>query len=677
MRTVGRFALACALTLIAPPLGPARAEEPRPAFGARAEVDAPEPPREEVASQREVIELRATHGDSFSVAESVPSALPVFSGVPYLLIRGAPPSGTATLYDGAPIPAFHHLALGPAIAHLSLVSAVRFHAGVAPARYGRHIGGVHALEAPDISPSRASAELELNAIDSQALLSTEGRGWVAAHARYGYPSVWLDAIDAGVQLGYGDYQLRAVTPLGASALATVHVYGAFDSLGETGQPQDDIVLSFHRIVARYVRKARAFEVGAALYAGYDRGELGQELSGSTLRIGPSLYVEHTIDADTRLRLGADFEGKLADIDQHTLAPAPDDGLYDDPEDFLPANARDSAVPGPEDFIDQSPLRDTLARSAAGAYVELDLFRTQLVRLETGVRSDLWMLGGYHTQSVDPRAVVRLVPSDRFELHAAVGTAHQSVASPLPVPGLADVELDTGLHRAVHGELGARFPKLLGVDVEITGYYHRLYDVAYLELILDCEGNSDWRVFDPRLPDFGSICRASGLPRADGASYGVELLARPRWSKRLTGFVTYTLGGASAENADGTSFTPQSDVRHLGNLVLGYDFGGGFRSGVRVHYRSGKSAVNTFYDQPQSRYERRETRLPAFFRADLYVSYSFETFAPTTVTAGVQNVTFSREATKRDCLFDRTLTIRCAIDYQPAIVLPNVGVRVEL
>jgi hypothetical protein len=144
------------------------ADDERESLGASAHVDAPEPPREKVAGQREVIELRSTHGDSFSVIESVPSALPVFSGVPYLLIRGAPPSGTATLYDGAPIPAFHHLALGPAVAHLSLVSSVRFHAGVAPARYGRHIGGVHVLDAPDIAPAEGGAELELNAIDAHS-----------------------------------------------------------------------------------------------------------------------------------------------------------------------------------------------------------------------------------------------------------------------------------------------------------------------------------------------------------------------------------------------------------------------------------------------------------------------------------------------------------------------------
>ncbi len=659
----------------------ARAQESdeRASFGASAHVDAPEPPREKLAGQREVIELRSTHGDSFSVIESVPSALPVFSGVPYLLIRGAPPSGTATLYDGAPIPAFHHLALGPAVAHVSLVSSVRFHAGVAPARYGRHIGGVHVLDAPDVSPAEDGAELELNAIDAQALGTTSGARWAAAHARFGFPSVWLNAIDAGVYLGYGDYQLRMVTPFGADGIASVHAFGSYDALGEAGVPEDDIVLSFHRVVGRYVYRKGDTEVGSSLFVGYDRGELGQELTGSTLRVGPALYAERMLDPETRLRVGADMESKLVDVVQHekALPRLVDEQGIPTPESYLPADQRAQSIDiGAEQFIDQSPLRDSLSRSAFGAYVEIDLLRTQLVRVEGGIRTDAWLLGGEVEQSVDPRGVVRLVPSEDLELHVAAGTAHQSVGSPVPVPGLDGVEFDRGLQRAVQTELGVLFSDVLGVELSVTGYYHRFYETAFLELVLDCEGNSDSRVFDDRLSEFQSICREPGLPRAEGENYGLELMLRPRWTRRLSGFATYTLGGATARAQDGTEFTPQADVRHLMNMVWGYDFGAGWKSGVRFHYRSGKSAVNTFYDAVTSRFERQELRLPAFFRADVFVSYSFETFAPTTLTAGVQNVTLSREATKRDCQIAGG-TVLCEIDYQPAIVLPNVGLRVEL
>jgi hypothetical protein len=650
-------------------------------LGARARTEAPEP--KQVAGAREVLTLRANHGDSFALIESMPGAVPVFSGVPYLLIRGAPPGASTELYDGAPVPAFHHVALGPAIAHPLLVSRLRFYPGVAPARYGRRLGATVAIDAPDVAPEVADGELALNAIDSHALLRTHGQSWVAAHGRIGYPSLWLDAIDAGVKLGYGDYQLRLVAPLGQNSVGSLHLFGAYDELGTAGEPEDDISLSFHRLVMRLTHRAGDLTIGSSVYAGHDRGSLGQELRGNTTRFGPSIYAEQAFDLDTRVRVGMDMEAKLVELERFDPVLLPETPEELGPDSFLP-QAQDMSFlsSGPQLFVDRSPLRDRPARNAYGAFAEIDLLRTQLVRLELGVRGDAWLLPSRREHSIDPRGVVRVVPSDWLELHAGAGTTHQSAASPLPIPGIADVELDVGLQRAIQAEAGVRVHDASGLELSATGFYHRFDDMVFLELVLDCEGNTDPIVHDPRLPDFDpsfvSVCRKPGLPRGDGAAYGLELLARGPRAERFNGFATYTLAFADAEAQDGTSFTPQFDVRHLVNVVLGYALGGGFGAGARVHFRTGKSAVNTFFDFVQGRFQREELRLPSFFRADVHVSYRFETsFAPMTLTAGVQNVTFSREATKRDCQLTRSLAVTCEIDYQPAIVLPNVGLRVEL
>jgi hypothetical protein len=47
-------------------------------------------------------------GDSFNAVETLPGVVPVFSGVPYLIVRGAPPAGTSEYYDGVPVPALFH-----------------------------------------------------------------------------------------------------------------------------------------------------------------------------------------------------------------------------------------------------------------------------------------------------------------------------------------------------------------------------------------------------------------------------------------------------------------------------------------------------------------------------------------------------------------------------------------
>jgi hypothetical protein len=167
--------------------------------------------------------------------------------------------------------------------------------------------------------------------------------------------------------------------------------------------------------------------------------------------------------------------------------------------------------------------------------------------------------------------------------------------------------------------------------------------------------------------------------------GLELYLKRELTERFSGFISYTLTFADAIAADGTQFTPQSDVRHLVNAVLRADLGAGFGLGLRLHWRSGKMAVNTLFDAPSARFERAEARLPAFFRADVRASYGWDTdFGHWEASLGVQNVTASSEATNRDCLVDPggdwstgRVPIRCTVDYQRAILLPNVGIRAEL
>ena len=174
----------------------------------------------------------------------------------------------------------------------------------------------------------------------------------------------------------------------------------------------------------------------------------------------------------------------------------------------------------------------------------------------------------------------------------------------------------------------------------------------------------------------SICRGAGLPTASGEAYGLELFLKRELTQHLSGFVSYTLGFASATARDGTQFTPQYDVRHILNGVLSYDFGNGLTISARVHARSGKMAVNTAFLLETRRFERLEYRLPGFFRLDLRLAYAFAvSFGRMELSAGMQNVTLSQEATNRDC-FAPAGKLMCEVRYQPFITLPNLGVRAD-
>ena len=308
-------------------------------------------------------------------------------------------------------------------------------------------------------------------------------------------------------------------------------------------------------------------------------------------------------------------------------------------------------------------------------------------MELGARGDLWTAGSNSELAFSPSGTVRYRFGPALEVHGALGLAHQAHGSPLPLPALGDLAFDAGLESALQAELGLTLQLPFSLELEAAYFRHLYRDVVYLELILDCEGNTDPQLaqgvgFGPRSE---SICREVGLPTGDGLTHGFELYLKRDLTERVSGLVSYTLSFADAVAADGTPFVPQADVRHLLNAVLRFDLGAGFALGMRMHFRTGKMAVNTLFNSTTRRFEHIHARLPSFFRADARASYTWGvSFGKLEVSVGVQNLTASAEATNRDCVVDVTgdlsgpeVPIICQVDYQPAILLPNLGIRAEL
>lgn len=651
----------------------ARAQDAQ--FGARARVK--EEPREPTQpTEAESAALQADLGASFSIAESLPGSLPVFSGVPYLIVRGATPSGTETYYDGVLIPSLFHIALGPSVVNPHLLGQISFHPGVGPARYGRHVGG--SLEAASASGERAERgqrEIELTLLDASGYLYSPEIHTAFAW-RIGDPGLLMNVLGLDATLNYFDYQIRHESSIGSNTRLTLLALGAGDKLGDRTAPRDDISLGYHRLLARVARRFERAEFGSQVSLGYDVSSLGQELDGEGLRFAPSLYYE-TRDEGLRFRVGGDM---LATNVKLTRRPgqAAESSILSRSETFSL---------NPEDFLDGQPYASVPARNNAGVYAELAFEPLSKLSVELGLRGDAWLAGSAAEFAVSPSARIGYALTPSLELHAAIGLAHQSRGSPVPLPSLSDIAIDAGLEKAIQTEVGASWKLPEELQLEAAYFHHRYLDTVYLELILDCNNNTDPQAAQGPLTgrDLASICRGRGLPTANGTTQGFELYLKRNLTERLSGFVSYTLAFADAVARDGTRFTPQSDVRHLANAVLHWDLGSGFAVGVRLHYRSGKMAVNTLFSALNRRFEHVEERLPGFFRLDLRGSYRWNvSFGRMEASIGVQNVTASSEAMNRDCSIDplgdftgTSIPIVCTIDYQRAILLPNLGIRAEM
>lgn len=673
----------------------------RDQLGARAEVDPPRPAARKLALA-EMRDVPGAFGDPFRVLDTLPGVVPLFSGLPYVFVRGAPPAGTIYVYDGITMPALFHLALGPAVIHPTMIGDLQFYAAVPPARYGRRTGGVFAAEGKKPDPSKGvQGEAELRLLDVSGMVDApldagDKRHRLQVAGRYGYPGLLLSIFAEDAVLAYWDYQLRYSVPLSKSDRVELTWFGSYDYVGEADDPDDDdnFALEFHRAELRVLRERPDFELGFALQGGYEESSLGDEVGVYAWRLGPRTWAAVKLSDDVRMRVGMDMLAALGAIDGDRGGPP-----VEPPSQTAPPTANALALPVPgdpaqrvglaedDDFspFDNPVFADVSGRNLAGVYAELEVDVTDQLTVAPGLRADAWLTGalltGAHVQNaLEPRLITSYQLTPEWRVHAGAGLGHQVAALPIALPGFNDVALERGLQRSISTEAGVAFAPLPELRFESTIFYNHLSGLLLPDLFVMCSDDND-----------EAFCEGDDIPRGEVDAYGIELFAKRDASKALSGWLSYTLGWADGKAGNGYAFTPSFDVRHVGNLVVQWRIGAGFSVGGRVHYRTGKTASDraelliTEAGGAQTPYiSNIERRLPAFFRADAQLIYAWSnSWSRMRISLEWMNLTLSKEAIDLNCTDDyfggitSPADVKCEIDYAPAIFFPNLGIRAEL
>jgi hypothetical protein len=612
--------------------------EEEPVFGATASVR----PVERSGLRLELDELReipGAFGDPMRVVETLPGAIPVTNGLPDTFLRGAPPAGTSYSYDGIRLPGLFHLLGGPGYVHPTQIGPVVFHAGVAPARYGRRIGGVIAGEGPE-EPERGEVhgEFEGRALDVNASIDIPlgDEPVLTIAGRYGYPALVVGAFVPEVSAAYWDYQLRFDAPLGDRDRLVLVVLGVYDALEltdpeEPDEPPEIVDIFFHRFEARYVRETDDWEYGFALGFGHDDSRVTEgELSASSIRFGPRVWLEWQNEHATRIAAGADFEATVGSLENFEGTGLPDPSIF-----------------GDRRFVDVE------SRAVTGAYFELGLEPVDELAIEAGVRADLWITGAHTEAAIEPRLQFELEVTRWFDIDGGFGLAHQPPVFHLLVPGLSQTALDAGLQRAIQSELGVGFNIPPGIRLEARGFFHAYDDLRLADII------------------YGELCAAGDRPpRTSAINYGAEVFAKYKlFDDRFFGWVSYTLSWVDAECEEGPSFSPPFDIRHVGNVVSVVEIADGFEVGVRVYAHSGR-ARSAQLDTGDTLF--RDTLSP-FFRLDAQVSYEWETsWGSIRISTEWYNVTLAKEATDLRC---DAVTDTCEERYGPRLFYPNASMRI--
>jgi hypothetical protein len=538
----------------------------------------------------------------------MPGVTPIVSGLPFFYVRGAPPGNVGYFLDGVRVPYLFHVGLGPAVIHPGLVDRVDLYSGGYPAAFGRFAGGVVSAETTAPRPD-FHGEGNVRVFDLGTLVETgfaDGRGTALVAARYSYTAAILSLIAQDVQLDYRDYEARISYDFTPRDRVTVFSFGAYDLLAQKDNGQTNVLFGseFYRLDVRYDHR---FESGtrlrAAVTLGFDQTKIpGQPRNTKDDLIGARLEVTQPIAARTALRTGIDATRDAYRADFYP---------YSDPDD--PDTRRlDSLFPPRNDL-------------AIAGYLEL-AYRSDDFELTPGLRIDWFRSGGATAVSIDPRLMTRVRLADGVHVVHAFGIAHQPPSFVIPVPGLAIGDLQGGLQTALQSSAGVEIDLPEATTATVT-----LFDNIFLHM-------SD--TLGVRQPGDDTVLSDT---RSLGSAIGAELYVRRRLSRRLGGFLSYTLS-RSTRSLGPDHFPSAFDRTHVLSAALAFDLGRNWRAGARLTLYSGTPKVASTGGLVPPPRDPDPPRDPFFYRLDLRLEKRWQLSATAwfAVVAEMMNATLNEE-----------------------------------
>ncbi len=581
------------------------------------------PPATQSMTRAEVRLLPGAFGDPFRAIEALPGVTPIASGVPYFYVRGAPPGNVGYFLDEIRVPVLFHLGLGPSVIHPSLVDRVDLYEGGYPAQYGRFAGAIVSGETRPPRPE-LHAEGNIRLVDAGAIVEApfaDGRGTVLAGGRYGYTTLLLKLIAPDVDLSYWDYQARASYRLDAQDQLSAFAFGSYDhwATKQDGKFQTLFDTTFHRLDLRYDHAlSGGGTLRQAVTLGLDRTGLGDDRSVFDKMIATRTEVIKPLSNDVIVRFGADM---IVDAISSDLSRVGDSGIQGGIDSLFPSRTDLSVGVRGDAVIQISPR----------------------LELTPGLRVDLYGSQGATAIGVDPRLSSRVSITRGFRLVQALGVASQPPSFFLPGPGLQP-ELSGGLQRSFQSSAGFEFDAPLEFATSITAFHDAFFDMT------DPLGTQ---------PSLGNHVPDDFSSRSNGQAYGLEISIKRKLTKKLGGFLSYTLSrsirtrdlpliDAGRPRVESVTFPSTFDRTHVLNAATAYDFGRGYRAGVRVMFYTGTPATLTAV--PTRAQLEDPSRLPPFFRLDIRLEKRWNIGKAGWLSFVIEmlNATFSKEVVSVDC-----------------------------
>ncbi|MDX2054465.1 MAG: TonB family protein [Polyangiaceae bacterium] len=603
-----------------------------------------------VLSAREIRLTPGAFGDPLRSVESLPGVTPLRMGLPYFYLRGAPPSNTGYLVDGIRVPQLYHLMFGPSVLHPGVLESVNVYPSVYPVEYGGFAGGVIAAETKS-QPANAR-EVDVRVVDAGALVSQESTStnWsVLGAGRYSYTGAILSLVQRQTELGYWDYQTKAIYQLTPKSRVSLFAFGgadvlknAPDSASQHAPKRTVLDSAFHRVALTYERELKAARLSARAYVGLDRSINGQ--FGTTERVGET-------QQDWKLKDSL-FGGSVR-LDQ-TWSPSADFRVAVEGQ----ADSYHIVVPLGEDtrLQDRVDLRLT-------SWTDVKLRASPNITVQPGLRTDLYVSGVRHPVAPDPRAMAWFDVGRGWSLFNGVALTNQPPGFLVVLPGVPTTGLNGPLQRSIQSVAGIE-----GHPVEKLTAKFSLYQSASFNLTdpfaiaaRDNQGSGTGSAAAGPPPE-PTTTSSRVAERSFGHAAGIEGKIERQFHHGYGGFVSYTLSRSTRTYATGRELAAY-DRTHIFTISGAGDLGRQWLGGARGTAFSGVPA--------QSVGKNPAKRAHPSYHVDLRLEkrWPLAGGASWSLIFEVYNATFSKDVVSYTCADGA-----CELDEEGPIVIPSVGLQ---
>ncbi len=280
---------------------------------------------------------------------------------------------------------------------------------------------------------------------------------------------------------------------------------------------------------------------------------------------------HSITSSQTLRYGANFQWQrfspIVDVYNYTVTT-----IYGK-EEMVKESLKDERIGNASDI------------STVSVYAEDDWNVSQWLKANVGLRYALYATSDVTTHSLEPRASVRILPTDNLAVKLSYARMSQGshlltsgnlvMPSDIWVPSTAKIPVTYSDQVAA----GVGYEILKGLSVEVEGYYKWMKNlVEYKDGVSFFTTAGDWQ----EMVECGR-----------GRAYGAELMLRKETGK-TTGWISYTWSKSLRtfdtplqEINGGKEFPAANDRRHSVNIVVAHRFNKHWTASLSWTYRSGR------------------------------------------------------------------------------------------